>query len=259
MNPILKAAFYAGLLFAGTLLLLEIGRRIGQRRRDAEGEAGQAGLGAVEGAVYGLMGLLVAFTFSGAADRFEHRRQQILEEANALGTVWQQFDLLPADAQPPLRDLFRRYVDSRLAVYDRLPDLPAARAEIERSNQLQEAIWSRAAKAAQAEGAAPPLTALLLTSLGQAFDLASSRVAAIELHPPKILFVLLGVLTLLSALLAGFSMSGARSRSWVHLIAFALVMSATVYIILNLEFPRVGFIRLNESDHFIRDVRQGMR
>jgi hypothetical protein len=205
------------------------------------------------------MGLLVAFTFSSAADRFDHRRQQILEEANALGTVWQQFDLLPAAAQPALRDLFRRYVDSRLAVYDQLPDLAAARAEIEKSNELQSAIWTRAAQAAQAEGAATPLTALLLASLGQAFDLASSRVAAIEMHPPKILFVLLGVLTLLCSLLAGFSMGGAPSRSWVHLFAFAFIMSATVYIILNLEFPRVGFIRLNQYDHFIREVRQGMR
>jgi hypothetical protein len=259
MNPILRAILFAGVLFVGMLVVLELGRRLGHRRQAREGDAGHAGFGAVEGAVFALMGLLIAFTFSGAAERFEQRRQQILDEANALGTVWQQLDLLPASAQPELRDLLRRYVDARLALYDRLPDLAGAKAEVARANELQSAIWTRAAAAAQAPGAATPLTAMVLTSLGQAFDLAAARVAALQIHPPRILFIMLGVFTLMSALLAGVSMGGARSRSWVHMFGFALIMAVTVYIILDLEFPRVGFIRLNDADQFIRDVRQSMQ
>ena len=69
------------------LLLLEVGRRIGIReiRRDAGGE--QAGVGAIESAVFGLFGLLIAFTFSGAITRFDGRRQLVIEETNAIGTA----------------------------------------------------------------------------------------------------------------------------------------------------------------------------
>lgn len=42
--------FVAG-LFAGMVLLLELGRRLGQRRQGKDEEGARAGLGAVEGAV----------------------------------------------------------------------------------------------------------------------------------------------------------------------------------------------------------------
>ncbi len=69
----------------------------------------------------------------------------------------------------------------------------------------------------------------------------------------------LAVLALTSALLAGYAMAGGRSRSWIHVIGFALIMAATVYVILDLEFPRAGFIRVDDFDQLLRDVRQSMK
>src|SRR5262245_47987101 len=102
MNRTLISVWFAGGLFLGMVLLLEVGRRLGQRRQSLDAEGGRAGLGAVEGAVFALMGLLIAFTFSGAAARFDSRRQLIVDEANAIGTAWLRLDLLPASAQPAL-------------------------------------------------------------------------------------------------------------------------------------------------------------
>jgi hypothetical protein len=95
----------------------------------------------VEGAVFGLMGLLVAFTFSSAASRFEARRQMIVLETNAIGTAYLRLDLLPAGDQPQLREDFRSYVDARLSVYRKLPDLEASRAEMSKATVLQGQIW----------------------------------------------------------------------------------------------------------------------
>jgi hypothetical protein len=130
MNVIFVAALMAFGLFGGILILLEAGRRIGARRIARDSEGARAGTGAVEGAVFGLMGLLIAFTFSGAATRFDTRRQLVTEEANNIGTAWLRLDLLPKGAQPALREAFRRYVDSRLEVYRKLPDLEAAEAAL---------------------------------------------------------------------------------------------------------------------------------
>ena len=69
MNGTSDCLFAALGLFAGMLLLIESGRRLGQRRLARNLEGARAGLGAVEGAVFGLLGLLIAFTFQGAAAR----------------------------------------------------------------------------------------------------------------------------------------------------------------------------------------------
>ena len=82
----LLAAIVALFMFGGMFALLEIGYRIGRRRRLAEGKD-IAGLGTLEGGVFGLMGLLLAFSFSGAAGRFDDRRNMIVEEANDIGTA----------------------------------------------------------------------------------------------------------------------------------------------------------------------------
>lgn len=118
-------------LFVGMLACLELGRWIGARRLRWDPDGGRAGVGVVEAAVFGLLALLVGFTFSEAAQRFDHRRELIIEEVNAIGTAWLRIDLLPTEAQPAIRDAFRRYLDARLAAYRRLPDVEAAMRELD--------------------------------------------------------------------------------------------------------------------------------
>ena len=93
-------------LFLGMLLFLEVGRRLGLRRRAPAAEGTAAEGRVVEGAVFGLLGLLVAFTFSGAAARFDTRRQLIVEETNAIGTAYLRLDLLPTAFQKRFQVLY---------------------------------------------------------------------------------------------------------------------------------------------------------
>ena len=79
------------------------------------------------------------------------------------------------------------------------------------------------------------------------------------IHPPTIIFILLGVLALACSLLAGYAMAGSSSRSWIHTIAFALIMGATVYVIMDLEFPRLGYIRIDAMDQVLVELRQSMK
>ena len=252
MNPF--SVFFPLALFVGMLVLLEFGRRLGLRHKGEEGA--RPGLGAVEGAVFALMGLLIAFTFSGAATRFDTRRQLIIDEANAIGTAWLRIDLMPTAAQPELRDLFRRYFDARLEAYRKVPDMAAVRAELDRAGALQGQLWARAAAACREVGT--PIPALLLPALNQMFDVGSSRTAASQIHPPTIIFIMLGVLALMSSLLAGYAMAGGKGRSWIHMLGFAAILATTVYVILDLEFPRLGLIRIERFDQMLVDLRRTM-
>lgn len=254
---VLAVAAIAVFVFFGILALFELGRRVGKRRAAEDAEGARAGLGAVEGAVYGLLGLLLAFTFSGAATRFEHRRDLVIQEANAIGTAYLRIDLLPKDTQPALRDLFRRYVDSRLAAYAQLPDLGAAMAELERSNALQREVW-RVAQEAAAQSPNPPRAHLIQPALNEMFDITTTRLAATQSRPPAVIFGMLIVLALVSALIAGHGMAVAKTRHWLYPLAYALVMSVTLYVILDLEFPRLGLIRVDAVDQLLVDVRASM-
>lgn len=117
-----SVAVLAGIgLFLGMLVAFEVGRRRGVGRRATDPEGAFEGTGAVDGAVFALLGLVIAFTFSGAAARFDARRQLVVEEANAIGTAYLRIDLLPESSRPALRDLFRQYVDSRIETYRKIP------------------------------------------------------------------------------------------------------------------------------------------
>jgi len=259
MDQITSGLLFALALFAGMLLLLEVGRRIGARRLAADAEGARLGTGAIEGAIFALLGLLIAFTFSGAASRFDERRDLIVEEANDIGTAYLRLDLLPTAAQPPLRHAFRNYVESRLETYRKLPDIKATRAELTRSAELQQQIWQQALKAAAGEGANPDATKLLLPALNAMIDITTTRTMKTELHPPGVIFGMLFVLALASALMAGYGMAGAKTRSWLHMIGFAAVMAISVYVIFDIEFPRLGLIRVDAFDRALSELLAGMR
>jgi hypothetical protein len=257
MNPMLLAPLYAALLCVGMLVLLEVGRRLGLRRLGRDPQGARTGAGAVDGAVFGLLGLLIAFTFSGAASRFDSRRELVVEEANNIGTAWLRIDLLPAEAQPELRELFRRYLDSRLETHRRLPDLAAAREELNRSFELQNDIWTHAVRSCQ-QANSTTATMLLLPALNDMIDILTTQNMASLIHPPLIIYIMLGVLALAAALLAGHAMAGGKTRNWVHLLTFAVVMAATVYVILDIEYPRLGLIRVDAVDQVLADLRRSM-
>jgi hypothetical protein len=258
MDRPLPAPLLAGALFVGMLLSLELGRYLGERRRRLVGEGEKAGLGALEGAIFALFGLLIAFTFSGAAERFLGRRALIVEEANYIGTAYRRIDLVAPEAQPALRELFRRYVDSRLETYRRLPDVEAALRELAQSYRIQEEIWKLAVPAAREPGAAPFAGLLLLPAINEMIDITSTRMMSHRNHPPAIIFALLIALGLVCALLAGYGMASGR-RSVAHVLAFAAITAITVYVIIDLEYPRFGWIRIDAADRALVEVREGMR
>jgi hypothetical protein len=246
------------LLFVGMVAMQIAGHHYGIRRADGGSAGSSEGTAAVEATLFAMLGLLVAFTFSGADTRLDARRNLIIEEANAVGTAYLRLDLLRAEDEPILQDEMRRYVDSRLAYYDQLLDFRGASAERRRSEQIQQALWTHAV-AASAKAGDSRAALLVLQSLNAMFDVATERYAALRMHMPIAIFVLLVVMALACAFFAGIGMSKRRHPSYLHMVIFAGVMAVTAYVILNLEFPRVGFARLHALDAFLRDQRASMK
>jgi len=258
VNPAVFGSMIAIGLFAGVLLSLRAGRMLGERAIRRHGSVGST-IGSLEAAVFALLGLLIAFTFSGALQRFDARRVQAVQEANAVGSTYSYIDLLPASAQPKIRDAFRAYVDARIATYRALPDVKGAQAVLALSKELQDEIWGDAMAAVRRKDANPGAVIVIAPALQDMFSLATARVAATQIHPPPIIYAMLIALSLVAGLLAGYQSAGEKGYAWIHKIAFAAIVSLTVYVILDIEYPRLGFIRIDAIDHFLVDVRAGMK
>jgi len=258
VNPGVFGSAIAAGLFVGILAALSLGRWIGRRTIAQYSPAPPPNIGSLESAVFALLGLLIAFTFSGALSRFDVRRAQVVDEANAIGTAYLRVDLVAASAQPRLREAFRGYVDARIATYRKLPDLRAAKVELARSQELQAEIWRQAVDATRQPGSHPAAAILLMPALNQMFDITSVRVAATQMHPPPIIYAMLVGLALAAALLAGYQSAREKAIDWMHQIGFAAIVALTVYVILDIEHPRLGLVRIDAIDQLLMNVRAGM-
>jgi len=257
MDPVLRLMLFVGGLFFGILLMIEVGRYLGTRQLAKNAKSTGSGLGVLEGCLFGLLGLILAFSFSGAATRFDTRRQLIVEEANCIGTAYLRLDLLPAQAQLELREKFRQYVDGRLVAYTAAPDMEKVEAAIARTAEIQRQIWIKAVAATQQTGSSQ-VTMLLLPALNEMFDIANTHFMASKIHPPRVVYLLMVVLILICSLLAGFDMGLGQARSWVHALGFAVLLACTVYTIVDLEYPRLGLFRIGAIDQALIEVRNSM-
>jgi len=246
-------------LFLSMLLCFDLGRRIGVGRLSLDPDGVDKGSGPVEAAVFGLLGLLLAFTFSGAAGRFEERRFLIAMEANDIGTAYQRLDLLPADAQPALRALFRDYLETRIVVYRDAANEALTTTRMNDTARLQTEIWEQALTASTRPDAHSSTAVLLLPSLNEMFDITSTRAAAMANHPPLVIFVLLVSLSLMASMLAGYVLSVGKGRNWFYMLLFTTTISLTLYVIVDMEYPRYGLIRVDAADQTLMDLREPMQ
>jgi hypothetical protein len=258
MDGMIAATPYSLALLAGMLVCLEIGRQMGTRWLTQESNGAVSGLSTMQGAMFTLYGLLLAFTFSEATSRFDLRRELIVDEANAIETAYLRLDLLAPNSQPAMRKQFREYLDSRLEVYRRMPDIKAAQEELLRSEQLQHNIWAQALADSSLPGAHKDAAKLLLPAVNTMIDITATRTMAAMIHPAPIIYKLLFVLALVCSVLAGYGTGGSKKRNWLHTTAFAAVTAACVFVILDIEYPRMGFIRISAYDQVLVDLRNKM-
>ena len=224
-----------------------------------------AGLTTVEGAVFALIGLLLAFTISGALQRFDERRQLVVQEANAVSTAYDRLGLLEGEVAGNLQMKLKDYVRARIDLYRMPHDFSLwHQTELFSPDQqdkildLKNKVWD-ATVAACPPASFRPVCAQVLPALTNAFEVARLRVGASEKHPPQIVYAMLFGLGLGGSLLAGFGMAAATARSWIHMVVFAGTLTAALYVVTDMEFPRLGLIRIESFDHFLVDAHRQMQ
>lgn len=247
-----QSILLAVLLALGMIGLAEWGASLS--RKTAPESSGSGGI--VESSIFALLGLLLAFAFTGAAARLDARRDLVIDEANALGTAALRLDLLP---DPTLaRQAISAYIDTRLAygeVLSRQGSLPAAWSACQKAqNDLWQVVLISGDTTDISHG-----EALILPPLNEAFDLASKRHVMVNVHLPWPVEALLTSLALLCAWLGGRALHGSDKGARLIRVALALVIAATILLIKDLDHPRLGFVRVDASDQVLRDVQDSLK
>ena len=245
-------------MFAGMLLFLEFGRQLGLRDVARFGEDARVGVGVVDEAIYGLFALLIGFTFAGAASRFDGRRDLLGQEVNAIGTAWQRIDLLPAERQESIRTAYRRYVDVLIGTYVKPIGVEASLHESGASARAQDELWGGAV-AACVDPSGEKARMLLLPGLNDVFGLVEKERVARRLHPPILIYAMLILTGLTAALFAGYGMAVlVAHRNPLYTFGLATASAIALYVIIDLEFPRLGLIRVDAFDRLLVELRASM-
>ncbi|MGB6348683.1 MAG: hypothetical protein WBG10_01525 [Pseudolabrys sp.] len=194
----------------------------------------------------GLLALMIAFTFSMALSRFEARRDAVLNEANAIGTTALRARLLPESHRTETLKLLQEYVQIRLDIVRSGTSLVERMAVVNRSNALQEALWQQAkAMAANDKGLIP--TGLFIESLNAMIDDQGKRLAALRSRVPNIVLLALFAIAAVAGGFAGYTSGLEVKRTRLPVYVMGLLISAVIYLILDLDRPSSGFITNNQQ------------
>ncbi len=249
MNPLANLLFdnqWAFTAFIAVVLigLAEAGYRMGLRLHAAKDEARKSQIGGLQGAVLGLLGLLLGFTFSMAVSRYETRRALVLKEANTIGTTWLRASLLSEAQRAPVKDLLRRYVDVRIELQKQSENSARVAEGLREGADIQSALWKHAETAAAA--APTPITATFITTLNEMIDTDSERVTAARNPIPGEVWVLLILVAAAGCLLSAYGAGANGARSAFACLFLPLLITIVIMLVFDLMHTHQGMISVNQ-------------
>jgi hypothetical protein len=225
-------------IFAAT----EIGRQFGLLAARKERE----NISTIEGAILGLLALLIAFTFSMALSLFEVRRDALLNEANAIATTALRARLLPAPHNAESLKLLREYIQIRLDLAQSVPSPPDKTAATARSNAIQEALWQQVKAVAATDNAMVP-TGLFIQSLNEMIDDQEKHLSAVANRVPNIILIALYGIAIFAGAFSGYASGLEVQRARLPIYAMAVLVAAMILLIQDLDRPDAGFIRASQQ------------
>jgi len=237
------------LALVGVMLLAsEIGCRIGMRRHAKASDNGRWHFRSVMASMLGLVALLLGFTFNLAAERYAARRQLVIADADALGTLYTRAGMMPEQQRKAFKGLLRQYIDLRTSSGLRSTELTRGKLEelAAQTNGLHRQMWGLVRSMTQDT---PPVAGMdaALTLLDKAQSVNRHRFYAhLERVPESIIWLLLGATAIVMGTV-GLSGGMGQYRGLTARLLLALLLSGTIYVILDMDQPQLGYTQVDQS------------
>jgi hypothetical protein len=230
------------------LAVLECGFRFGLRRRvlckDVHSEAGGGGL--VQNATLALLGLMIAFTYSFTVNHYETRKRDVINEANALGTAFLHAGLEQERGGLELQRALLEYARTRVVTPEKSATFEDDQAMLDRTLAAQSKIWPATERVMKA-GPVGPMEVALMSSVNTVIDMHTERVTTgFDSLPPVVFWTLLFIAAA-AVMIGGYTagLTGVLCR--YRMLAFILVLAATIHLIVDFDRSMRGFIRISQK------------
>jgi hypothetical protein len=200
---------------------------------------------ALQAALLGVVGLILAFGLALAVGRYESRRAAVVDDANAIGTTYLRAQTLAEPVRTRSLDLLARYTDTSIRLSENVPSSAAADEAVADGQQLQRELW---ALAGQALDGAPTASAprLYVESLNEMIDMQTVRVAALNNRVPGAVLALevVGAAVALGLLAFYLAIVG---RGVVTVVLAAALVTMLLLVTFDLDRPTRGVIRVPDA------------
>jgi hypothetical protein len=238
--------------FAVMLISIVAGRASRKVRRGDYGE--NPGNVAVVTTLYGVMGLLIAFTFGASAERFKQRKEVIVKESNCISTAIYRIGLYADSVQPVFKMNFKLYLESRIAYYEAERDTVRIRVAMRKADMYAAKIWAIAALHSRIP-ANLVASNQMVPALNAMFDIGNTRFwGEYDRTPPSILTMLF-FLSSSAAFMIGYTSAEKGVLDWTRATFFCFFTSLIIFFIIDLDKPRSGIIKIDNHHQAITNLR----
>lgn len=202
----------------------------------------------VVGATLGLLAFLLAFTFNMAANRFDARKQLLLDEVNVINTTYLRAELIAQPYREEARRLLRRYVDLRVEVIENADTLEKA---LKDSDIIQDQLWSMLVSLKK-ENKLDVTGNLYIQALNDMIDLQTNRVVvALQTRIPSTIWLALYVVAIVAMLAVGYHFGARQQRASLFFAIFmAMAFSSVLTLIADLDMAGSGTVEVNQTPMF---------
>lgn len=231
----------AGFLLVLLLACHEVGFRLGCRVKGFDDDYKRR-VDMIRTAILALVTFLVGFSFAAAGSRYIDRQDMIVKETNAIGTSWLRAQLLPEPQRSRLQAELRQYALDRLELLKAF-DPGTAQPLLGRAGETQKRIWQAGIEGV---GTDREFANFMLPPLNDVIDIHAEHLSAARRHIPRAILVVIVVTAAIGMGMIGYDNGLVRKRYFLLSGAFAVVSAAALWMTIDLDRPRHGFVRASE-------------
>ncbi len=229
-------------LFVFMALAIELGYRIGIKFRIGDDQDRKEQINAIAGGLFVLLSLLLSFTLTMAVSRYDHRRDLVVKEADAIGTTYLRAATLGQPYQGNVEQLLRSYVDARIDFFATGFHPDRVEQAVKDSHRLQQDLWENQVAVSQRDRSS--VAVAFMNSLNEMIDLDSQRMAALQNRIPARVWTLIIIVALIAVFTRGLTL---KRRFWLTLALGPITVAIAAGLIADLDNSGSGFIRVDQG------------
>jgi len=238
------------ILFFLMLTAVWLGYKIGLKKTKTENKNSE-----ISSSLLGLLALILGFTFAMSGSRYENRKNNLIDEANCIGTAVLRSDIYPDSLKNEFKKDFESYLNSRRDYYLLENDEQKLTASLKQSAVASGKLWNRAAFYAKDKDYFIQSN-MMLPALNAMFDSASKSNMVLNSKVPETIVYLMLAFSIIISFFIGYNSGLEKKINTKFITGFCFLICIVIFITLDLDRPRRGLIKLDTEIKIMQKLNQ---